>query len=277
MGDVTMTTLTDRILFQKDPQRFEKIRQEAAGFSSLFIGPNIIQDDIFSIIENYVEIKGLTLEWIRFPMEDDELCACTFIRKGRIFVAVNTSLPLSKQIFAAAHELYHIHCYLNDNNSDLTVSGSILEAATIDQGTLELEEMEANAFAGLLLVPSNDLLQQIRIFRVNNDFSSFENILSLMDIFAIPYKAMTLRLYEEGIISDKQAKDLLSVPSKTIQNRIHLTGKAKRWEMKRTGNDKLGSLIENLTINTQNESLPKQRLQEDWNRLNQIKHEYGIE
>ena len=50
----------------------------------------------------------MPFDMLRYPIEDTDLCACTFIRKGRMFVMINSALPLSKQIFAAAHELYHI-------------------------------------------------------------------------------------------------------------------------------------------------------------------------
>ena len=98
-----MALLFDSILYKKDSKRFEQIREIAAGFSSYYIGQNIIQDDIFTVIENYARTKEMPLEWLRFPIRDPELCACTFIRSGRIFVMLNSGIPMSKQIFAAAH------------------------------------------------------------------------------------------------------------------------------------------------------------------------------
>ncbi len=38
---------------------------------------------------------------IYYPIADDEICG---------FVYINSYLPLEKQVFAAAHELYHIWC-----------------------------------------------------------------------------------------------------------------------------------------------------------------------
>ena len=105
-----MDALYDGILFKRNNKRFNQIKAAASGFSDLYIGCNIIQDDIFTVIENYARIKDIPLEWLRFPIDDSELCACTFIRGGRIFVMLNSALPMAKQIFAAAHELYHIRC-----------------------------------------------------------------------------------------------------------------------------------------------------------------------
>ena len=271
-----MNSFLEGILYKVNPNRFDQIRRTATGFSSNYVGSNIIQDDIFSLIENYARAKEMPLEWIRLPIDDQELCACTFIRGGRIFVMINTKLPYSKQIFAAAHELYHIWCYLEDNDTELIRSGSVLDARTIDAGTTEAEEMEANAFAGALLVPLDSLNQQMRIYRINSSDPGVDEILTLMDIFAVPYKAMVLRLVEENKISDEKAIDLLNISAEHIQKRISVTGKSKRWSLAPVGTEKLGSIIENLSDNIEAERLPDERLKSDGLKLEKITERYGI-
>ncbi len=272
-----MESFVDGILYNKNKNRFEQIKEKAAGFTNQFIGNNIIQDDIFSAIENYARTKEMPLEWVRLPIDDQELCACTFIRGGRIFVMLNSGLPLSKQIFAAAHELYHIRCFLEEDDSELAQNGSILNAKTIDTGTTEEEEMEANAFAGLLLASVDYMLQQIRIFGIDKDKISIDDILTLMDIFAIPYKAMVLRLLEESLIDEPKAKELISIPGGEINKRIKITGKAKRWSLVPVGTEKLGSIMEYIDDNRENEILPESRIKSDVDRLETIKKRYGIE
>lgn len=272
-----MDALFEGILYKRNKRRFEQIKAIAAGFSELYIGRNIIQDDIFAAIENYAKTWEIPLEWLRFPINDEELCACTFLRGGRIFVLINSALPMAKQNFAAAHELYHIRCYLEENDSELATSGSILESKTIDSGTSEEEEMEANAFAGLVLVPVDDLEQQIRIYRIDREKITIDDVLTLMEIFAVPFKAMVLRLLEEHIITEIQASELISLSSETITEHMKLTGKAKRWDMRPAGYERVGSLLENLTINTDTEALPKTRLDEDWEKLRNIMKKYRIE
>ena len=44
-----------------------------------------------------------------------------------------------------------------------------------------------------------------------------------------------------------------------------------------SGYEKFGSLLENLTANTEQEALPKSRLESDWEKLDRIKKLYGIE
>ena len=272
-----MESFFDGILYTNNQPRFKQMKQVAAGFADLYIGHNIIQDDIFTLIENYASTKEMPLEWIRLPIDDNELCACTFIRGGRIFVMLNSALPMSKQIFAAAHELYHIRCFLEDNDPELARKGSILDSHTIDTGTTEEDEMEANAFAGLLLAPVDDLNQQIRIFRIDSSDIGISDVLTLMDIFAIPYKAMVLRLMEEEIISADKAGELAAIPSEEVRKWQMITGKAKRWALIPKGNEKLGSIMENLSVNTEKESLPQSRLQSDWDKIEKIKKRYGIE
>ncbi len=272
-----MDSFLEGILYSRDRKRFDHMKDIAVAFSTRFVGNNIIQDDIFAVIENYASAKEMPLEWIRLPIEDKELCACTFIRGGRIFVMLNTNMPVSKQIFAAAHELYHIRCYLEENDSELERFGSILDARTIDEGTTLAEEMEANAFAGVLLAPGESVEQQSRIFRIDKDNISTDDVLTLMNIFAIPYKAMVLRLLEEKAIAEETAKDLLAVTSDEINDRMSVTGKAKRWSLIPRGNETLGSITENILINEENESIPAKRLESDLNRLEAIKKRHGIE
>ena len=272
-----MNTLLDGILFKKDKKRFDHIEMLGSGFARQYIGNNIIRDGIFMVIENYARTKEVPLEWIRLPVDDPELCACTFVRSGRIFVMVNTTIPYSKQIFAAAHELYHIKCYLEDEYGDLESVGSILKLNTIDEGTTEIEEMEANAFAGVLLAPSDYLNQQIDIFGIDMKSIKMDDVLALVDIFAIPYKAMVLRLVEEVIIDRDTARELLKIPVDKIRKRMDISGKGKRWDIVPEGNEMLGSLEENLIINAENEALPISRIENDKSWLEKIKHKYRIQ
>ena len=165
---------------------------------------------------------------------------------------------------------------LEEDNSELIKRGSILNSTTIEAGTTEAEEMEANAFAGILLVPVDALEQQIRIYQINRKTIEMNDILTLMDIFAVPYKAMVLRLMEEGIISNDRAREMIEIPFYRIKKLMQMTGKAKRWDMIPSGYEKFGSLVENLTINTERESLPKSRLERAWKELDRIKELYGV-
>jgi hypothetical protein len=71
------------------------------------------------------------------------------------------------------------------------------------------------------------------------------DIIRLMDVFAVPYKTMILRLYETGILKEKEADKWLQVPDRDkkegvlFEIRKHEIG--LRWQ-ERTRTVKYGNL-----------------------------------
>lgn len=266
-----MNKLLSGCLFTRDRKKFDNLREKANSFNINFNGRNIIQDDIFRIMINYAKIKEMPLELLRFPISDKEMCACTFVRRGRIFVLINTRMPLSKQIFAAAHELYHVFCYLDDDAQELILKGSILKSETIEESSNEIEELLANAFAGLLLVPADILNEQIGIYKIQTKKMSMTDVLMLMEIFAVPYKAIILRLYEDGLISESQAEKMIEIPTEELQKNMKITGLAKRYETSTEEICQFGSLETNMLINETHENVMGSRLESDKFRIQEIK------
>ena len=258
-------------LFEKDRSRYYSIQKCVIQFNSVYNGNNIIQDDIFHIMENYVNRHGMPFELLRYPIADQELCACTFIREQRMFVLVNSAIPLAKQIFASAHELYHIYCFSDENDTDLSERGSILNSMTIDEDVTAMEDMEANAFAGLLLAPSDRIDEQMRIYGIKRGQISLTDVLMLMEIFAIPYKAIILRLFEEGIITEPEVRRFFTTPQKDVMEQIELCGKAARWQQIPQMPIRLGSLMEKIKIAEDLESVRKERIKDDLEIIRRIK------
>lgn len=265
-----MCKVLDNSLYKKDKKRYYKISQCATSFNALYNKNNIIQDDIFSVLENYVARKEMPFDLLRYPIRDRELCACTFIRKGHMFVMVNSALPVSKQIFAAAHELYHIYCCLEDSNPILLQSGSMLDSDVLDEDTKEIEDKEANAFAALLLAPKERIDEQTDVYNLSYKNISVQVVLRIMDIFAIPYKAAVLRLYEEEKISLKAAEDLLRIDDAEINRQIELTGKAARWQEIPKELIRFGSLSEQMYDVEQMGAAREERLESDKVRLKEM-------
>lgn len=270
-----MCKVLDNSLYKKNRKRYKKISECVTSFNSIYNKNNIIQDDIFNVLENYVTCHDMPFELLRYPIGDAELCACTFIRQGRMFVMINSAIPLSKQIFAAAHELYHIYCYFEENDFTLMQSGSILESDIIDDEAKELEDMEANAFAALLLAPRDRLEEQSVVYNLSYKNVSIQTVLKIMDIFAIPYKAAVLRLFEEEKIDIKTAKKLLQTSNDEICKQIEVTGKAGRWQEIPRGIIRFGSLSEKVYELEQWESVRDERLESDKSRLQEIVKKLG--
>lgn len=224
-----MKGVLENSLFETQPHKFEHLNELTQQFATIYCRNFIVKDNIFAVIENYARKKEIPLEILRFPIHDEKLWAMTFLKKGMIFVCFNSELALCKQFFAAAHELYHIYCYAEDADQSYIKNGSMLDSDTANETGKTQEDVEANAFAGLLLMTDQLLTNQIKLFGIDTDDVDTDSVLSLMDMFAIPYKATVLRLYEGKCITKHQAEKLLSVSAEDVARRTELTGKAKRW------------------------------------------------
>lgn len=272
-----MNNVLEDSLFVCQNKKFDEIQSIVRQFLAEYVGNSIVKDNIFAVIQNYARKKEISLELLRFPIYDDELWALTFLKQNTIFVCVNTTLPLCKQFFAAAHELYHIYCYVENADQSYIKNGSMLDSATGDETGRTQEDLEANAFAGLLLMPNQIIHEQIVLYGLDKKLSEVDSILMLMDMFAMPFKAVVLRLFESETISHKQAEKLLEINSDQVMKRVRLTGKAKRWQLNGNGTESFGTLFEKVEYNEQHEYLTESRNNDDVTYLAQLKKEYGLD
>lgn len=264
-------------LYESQLQKYERLNEMAQQFATIYCGNSIVKDNIFAVIENYARKKEIVLEILRFPIQDEELWAMTFLKKGTIFVCVNSELSLCKQFFAAAHELYHIYRYAEDADQSYIKNGSMLDSETANETGKIQEDIEANAFAGLLLMPEQLLVSQMKLFGIDTNKIDTDAILLLMDMFAMPYKAVVLRLYESKCITHHQANNLLNVTAEEVSKRIELTGRAKRWQLNGAGTESFGTLLEKVNYNIEHDYLTETREQEDRNYISELKKELHMD
>lgn len=262
-------------LYKKQTKQFERIADFSKQFAGVYCGRTILGTTIFGIVENYAKRRELSLEILRYPFNDTELWAFTFVKKGTIFLCVNSELSMCKQIFAVAHELYHIHCYAEDIDSNTIRSGSVLESKVVDEVAMTQEDLEANAFAGLLLMPDDLMREQVFLFGISGEDIKVDDVLLLMELFALPYKAVVLRLYEGLIITEAKANQLLNYDAAYVLQRIELTGKAKQWQKSSIGMEYFGSLLDDLEFNSENELLTESREVSDRKFLEELKVSFG--
>lgn len=104
---------------------------------------DMIGIQIFSILSIYARV-------IYYPLGKDAPWGFTRISGSqndasvqKPFVAINTSIPVVCQVFAAAHELYHIWY---EKNPD------ILPSDLLNENGKEKNEMKANRFAAEFLI-----------------------------------------------------------------------------------------------------------------------------
>ncbi|UZH06066.1 ImmA/IrrE family metallo-endopeptidase [Heyndrickxia coagulans] len=157
---------------------------------------------------------------IKYPVRDDELCAFVCKKKGKLFAYINTYIPREKQVFAAAHELFHI--WFDKNNLERP---ELLNTGTLENETQNVSELKANLFAAILLVPEDALDNELKLRRMRQQTISAEDIVKLMSLFFVPYKTMVRRLYEIGFINEKQLKQFYSIPDRDPQNGVLLIRK----------------------------------------------------
>lgn len=97
----------------------------------------------------------------------------------------------------------------------------------MDEIAATQEDLEANAFAGLLLMPDASVIEQFKMFGISKENMGIDDVLVLMDLFALLYKAVVLRLVESSVITEEKAKSLYQENNESISVRIELTGKAE--------------------------------------------------
>jgi len=150
----------------------------------------------------------------RMPFSDKEIGAVCFRRDIWGYVFVNTSVPKVNENFALAHELYHIF-----RGEESFVSKVELY---IDSHYNEMEEeMKANLFAGMLLMPAEGFEEMFRKFK--SEQAPGDDILTvivrLMNYFESPYMAVVIRGYELGLLdtSPDAVQELLTMEKGRVE------------------------------------------------------------
>lgn len=169
-------------------------------------GNDIIGTQIFSILSLYARV-------IYYPLGQDAPWGFTRISGsrndvalGKPFIAINSSIPVDCQVFAAAHELYHIWY---EQNPD------ILPSDLLNEQNKEIREKKANRFAAEFLVDEQLLRQEIDLYKIRK--FSIKSILQLTSIFTVPYRTMVKRLTEIGAIGIIDSNKFLAETDDSIE------------------------------------------------------------
>ena len=174
-------------------------------------------------------------------------------------MCVNSGLEIGKCFFALAHELYHIYCYIENPSKSYIKNGSL----QTEEGNGDAEDMEANAFAGVLLL-NDSALDDYRNRSVNESL-----IFELMETFWLPCKAVVLRLYEFGIINCAQTCYWLDCGAEKVKQYIKFYSKNDR-SLQKKNQVSLGSLEENYQIARDRGFAKESRLEQDSRYIKEI-------
>lgn len=187
-----------------------KARQKLNEYSKL---NNVIGGQIFNILE-------LDNKVLYYPIEDEEVWGFSDKIKDKSFVWINTAISYDKQVFAAAHELYHLWF---DNRGEVIFKTNIEE--TESSVKISENELKANRFAAEFLINEELLLQEMRTYGLDKNKIDIKDILFLSNLFIVPYKAMVKRLYEIKIFNYKRCSELMELSNQEIEvwrNRLGL-------------------------------------------------------
>jgi Zn-dependent peptidase ImmA (M78 family) len=195
----------------------------------------IIREEIFNILE-----KNCTV--LYYPIKDEEICAFAVKHGEKYFTIINTYIPLEKQIFAVAHELYHLWYTKGpwEILSSLIIDGQLTDG-------LSPEEIRANRFAAELLVPRQLILSELGLREIKRNGLELKDIVELMDVFLMPYKTIVRRLHEIEYISEEQCNRFLLIPDRIENDGVMLWQKRLglcQRNNERTNQTKFGNLID---------------------------------
>ena len=184
-------------LTKEEIKQIQELAREKLG--SCQKGNDVIGVQIFSILGKYARV-------IYYPLGEDAPWGFTRVEKimktkkdGKPFAGINTSIPKDKQVFAAAHELYHIW-----------FGSDVLEVVNSDVlgDCVENKELKANRFAAEFLIPKTLLRQEIDSYEIT--VYNEKTILKLAELFVVPFRTMVKRLREVELISEEEQTKFLA-------------------------------------------------------------------
>lgn len=103
-------------------------------------------------IEKIAEDYGVMIQYAPF---DDALSGMAFIKDGKSIIGVNSLHHPNRQRFTVAHELGHHVMHQNLLRSGIHVDKTVLKRDKVSAEGIDLTEIEANAFASEILMPSH--------------------------------------------------------------------------------------------------------------------------
>lgn len=180
----------------------------------------LLREEMLDLLDRYCTV-------VYYPIDDREnngfrLKEMPFADGTRQdFVFINTAQTMEKQVFTAAHELGHIW----------NVDGYVIEQHGLSDKS-DMREHIINRFAAILLMPETQFRTAVRagmqeFGNKEQNTITYANLLrmivSLMNQFFAPMKAVVLRLIELKFFHPDVAKALLGyddIPAEVFKNRI---------------------------------------------------------
>jgi Zn-dependent peptidase ImmA (M78 family) len=209
--------MPDNLLDEKGVRNVKALaRSKLVEYNKLY---DVIGTQVFSILEKESKV-------LYYPLEDQQVWGFSETIQGKSFVCINTSLQYDKQVFAAAHELYHLWF---GNSGEIMISKDAIEPDAEEE-----IELLANRFAAEFLANEELLFQEMRAFQIGKSNLSVKEIVKLANHFVVPYHTMVRRLNEVDVCSQKQYEEFMSYTDEQAEiwrNRLGISLPTRKEEI----------------------------------------------
>lgn len=140
------------------------------------------------------------------PLESD-ISGFYNVKAGIPCIYINTAHSLGRQNFSAWHEFYH------------HISGETSSISYIQDGKKDVVEEKADLFAGMILMPSNLIEEQLKKLNVYDPkYTSYDHIIKMQHYFKVSYSAIVKRLIQ-------------LYPDANLNNRFGIANKKRSQEL----------------------------------------------
>ncbi len=129
---------------------------------------------------------------VRYEPFDGELSGMLFREGGRVIIGVNASHPNTRQRFTIAHELGHLRMHDERHPIHVDRGFPVRRRDVTSSQAVDVEEMEANGFAGELLMPAAMLERDLE--GKDLDYEDDELTRWLANRYKVSLQAMAVRL-----------------------------------------------------------------------------------
>jgi Zn-dependent peptidase ImmA (M78 family) len=142
-------------------------------------------------VDRIIKSKGIALEYA--PL-DDEMSGMAYIKDGVAIIGLNALHHPNRQRFSAAHELGHheLHAEILESKVHVDKGFQVLLRDDVSSRGIDDREIEANAFASELLMPSELIAGAVG--ERGLDIEDDEGIEVLAKKFRVSAAAMRYRL-----------------------------------------------------------------------------------
>lgn len=171
----------------------------------------VVISDMQTLAQLIFDNRGF--KFLRIPMKSKEIGAFQLRFNNSNYLVLNTSKSLANNNFAIAHELYHV--LVQDNSTENTADLYLNNYDEIE------EEQMANAFAGAVIMPTEDvksvvgLLEKKRVpieeEQKHPYIHELITVFALMSYYQTTYMSVVIRCYELDIFDtgDSLLMDIL--------------------------------------------------------------------